>query len=51
MSELTPGFIVAHGHRLEDLTDVAVKFTQNYAGAGAGNRAGAKQWYCTVAEN
>ena len=30
MSELTPGFIVAHGHRLEDLTDVAVKFTQNY---------------------
>ena len=30
MSELTPGFIVAHGHRLEDLTDVAVTFTQNY---------------------
>jgi exodeoxyribonuclease V gamma subunit len=28
--ELTPGFIVAHGHRLEDLTEVAVKFTQNY---------------------
>jgi exodeoxyribonuclease V gamma subunit len=30
VSELTSGFIVAHGHRLEDLTDVAVKFTQNY---------------------
>lgn len=30
MSDLTPGFIVAHGHRLEDLTDVAVTFTQTY---------------------
>lgn len=30
MSDLVPGFIVAHGHRLEDLTDVAVGFTQNY---------------------
>jgi len=30
VNNLTPGFIVAHGHRLEDLTEVAVKFTQNY---------------------
>ncbi|RUO25442.1 exodeoxyribonuclease V subunit gamma [Aliidiomarina minuta] len=30
MSELTPGFIVAHSHRLEDLTDVAVQLSKNH---------------------
>lgn len=30
MSELTPGFIVAHSHRLEELTDLAVELTRNY---------------------
>lgn len=30
MSELTPGFIVAHSHRLEDLTDVAVQLSKSH---------------------
>ncbi|MGX5914321.1 exodeoxyribonuclease V subunit gamma [Aliidiomarina sp. Khilg15.8] len=30
MSELTPGFIVAHSHRLEDLTDVAVQLMHSH---------------------
>ncbi len=30
MSELTPGFIVAHSHRLEELTDLVVQLTSNY---------------------
>lgn len=30
MSELTPGFIVAHSHRLEELTDLVVRLTRNY---------------------
>jgi len=30
MSELVPGLVVAHSHRLEDLTDVAVKFSASY---------------------
>jgi len=30
MSELTPGFIVAHSHRLEELTDLVVRLTRSY---------------------
>lgn len=30
MSDLTPGFIVAHSHRLEELTDLVVRLTRNY---------------------
>jgi len=30
MSDLTPGFIVAHSHRLEELTDLVVRLTRSY---------------------
>ncbi|CUA85604.1 exodeoxyribonuclease V subunit gamma [Pseudidiomarina woesei] len=30
MSNLTPGFIVAHSHRLQDLTDLVVKLNRQY---------------------
>ncbi|WP_169931207.1 exodeoxyribonuclease V subunit gamma [Pseudidiomarina aestuarii] len=30
MSDLTPGFIVAHSHRLEELTDLVVRLTGTY---------------------
>lgn len=30
MDRLTPGFVVAHSHRLEDLTDIAVKLMTTY---------------------
>lgn len=30
MSQLTPGFVVAHSHRLEDLTDIAVSLMSRY---------------------
>src|SRR5690606_19100611 len=29
-ADLTPGLVVAHSHRLEDLTQVAVEFMQRY---------------------
>ncbi len=30
MSALTPGFIVAHSHRLQDLTDLVVSISKQY---------------------